>query len=587
MSLLPKFSKRSDPPEETVTQESSGDQSPNIVAEKVSVTYVQQFSRPPQGSALHQLPAPPAIFTGRDTELSALEKALTHQDGSGGAMLAGVQGTGGVGKTTLAIVLAYRLKDRYPDAQLYLNLRGAGESEDTYTSTTNVPVVTPAEAMRTVIHSFEPNAELPPTLAGLTPIYRSVLAEAGRVLLVLDNAANASQVQQLLPPRNCLLLVTSRSQLQLPGLATRKLDCFLPDKSHELLLALSPRLKGFEFVAADLCGHLPLALQVFARAVNEKRLTPVNELIQRLREGKDRLDPVDAAFEVSYEFLDHELRRKWTLLAVFPGNFDLSAAAAVWGKSQGVQFLTVDLSEARDAMQALFNASLVEWNESSGRFRLHDLVREFCNRKLSDGERDAVQLRHAQHYRDVSDTAAELLRHGSNKPEDVQQFMVISNRERVNLEAAINSLWERRDPESNILLFELLNHRPGTIERGQRQVEAARIAEDRHAEAMAFLNLARTYLSNFGIPQKTRREKAVECFKQAISLHSEIDDKKLKAETLYDYVMALMVMGNEKEAIAPAEEGAAIFEGINRRFAASQLRAAAKQLRSSLSSGST
>ena len=311
-------------------------------------------------------------------------------------MLAGVQGTGGVGKTALAVVLAHRLKDRYPDAQLYLNLRGAGESGDTY-STKNVPAVTSAEAMRTVIQSFKPDAKLPATLARLTPIYRSELVEAGRVLLVLDNAANADQVQPLLPPANCLLLLTSRTQIHIPGLATRNLDYFLPEKSRELLLALSPRLKGFEFEAADLCGHLPLALQVFARAVNEKKLTPVNELIQRLREGKDRLAPVDAAFQVSYEFLDHELRRKWTLLAVFPGNFDLGAAAAVWEKSQGVQLSTVDLSEARDAMQALFNANLVEWNNGTGRFRLHDLVRQFCDSKLTNGERDAAQLRHAQH----------------------------------------------------------------------------------------------------------------------------------------------------------------------------------------------
>jgi tetratricopeptide (TPR) repeat protein len=592
MVRLPKFSKRSDHPEGTITQQSSGDQSPNIVADTVSVTYIQQLSRPPKVSALHQLPARPAVFTGRDTEVSALEDALTHQRVSGGAMLAGVQGTGGVGKTALAIVLAHRLKDRYPDAQLYLNLRGAGESGDTYNSAMNVPAVTPAEAMRTVIQSFKPDAELPPTLAGLTPIYRAVLAEAGSVLLVLDNAANAEQVQPLLPPPNCLLLVTSRTQFQLPGLARRNLDYLLPEKSRELLLALSPSLKGYESEAADLCGHLPLALQVFARAVNDKKLTPVNELIQRLREGTDRLAPVDAAFEVSYELLDQELRRKWTLLAVFPTNFDLSAAAAVWEKSREVQLSTDDLSEVRDAMQALFNASLVEWNESNGRFRLHDLVRRFCDSKLSNGERDAGHLRHARYYRDVLEAASELLKHVDNNT-DIREGVKISQREELNLHTGINSLWKRSDRDANVVLISLINlfsrsgnlrsYRPETVMLVKRQLDAAHIARDRHAEAMALCNLGSAYLNDcWGSGD---RKKAIELFKQAMPFLSEIDDNQVKADALNDYVFALSLAGNKKDALAEAEKALPILDEID-RDRANEMRGQIEELRSSISSSS-
>jgi hypothetical protein len=214
------------------------------------------------------------------------------------------------GKTALAIVLAHRLKDCYPDAQLFLNLRGAGADGEGYRGATKINPVTPADAMRSVIHSFKPEAQLPETFDQLTSIYRSVLSDAGRVLLLLDNAANAEQVRPLLPPPNCLLLVTSRTQFQLPGFATRNLDYLVPEKSHELLLALSPCLRGYESEAADVCGHLPLALQVFAGAVNDKKLTPVKELVQRLRERRERLAPVDAAFQLSYELLDQELRRK-------------------------------------------------------------------------------------------------------------------------------------------------------------------------------------------------------------------------------------------------------------------------------------
>jgi tetratricopeptide (TPR) repeat protein len=596
MVRWPKFSKRSDHPERTETQVSSGDQSPNIVGDNASVTYIQQLIPLPQVSALHQLPAPPAVFKGRDTELSALEVELTVQDVEAAARLratvvAGLQGTGGIGKTALAIVLAYRLKDRYPDAQIFLNLRGAGADGQSYGGTEIKPV-TPAEAMQSVIHSFKPGAQLPATLNELAPIYYSVLSEPTRVLLVLDNAADAEQVQPLLPPPNCLLLITSRAQFELPGLKPRNLNYLTPDKSHELLLALSPRLAGYESEASELCGHLPLALQVFARAVNEKKLTPVSELIQRLREGRDRLAAVDAAFQISYDLLDQELQRKWRLLAVFPATFDDKAAAAVWETSQSSQGPALNESWARDAMQALFNASLVEWNESNDRFRLHDLVRQFCDSKLSNGERDAGQLRYARYYRVVLEAASELLKHDT-KNDDVRKGVEIFEREEVNLNGGVNSLWKRPDREANVVLISLLNllinagnvrsYRPGTVKWMERQLEAVRITEDRHAEAMALRNLASAYLNAFDLPGDRGAEKAIPLFKQAISLHSKIHDNKLKAETLDDYAMALMLMGNKKEAIAPAEEAAAIYEEINEGGMARQLRGQVQKWRADIS----
>ena len=232
---------------------------------------------------------------------------------------------GGVGKTALALVLADRLKARYPDAQLFLNLRGADPDHR--------PPVPPADVMASVIHAFHPEARLPDTVEALAPIYRSVLTDAGRVLLLLDNAAGADQVRPLLPPANCLLLVTSRTQFTLPGLAARNLDCLPAAQAQELLCKLAPRFQaGSDEVkeAAELCGCLPLALEVFAAVVNERKIYPLPDLLRRLRERQDKLAPVDATFQVSYELLTDELRRCWRLLAVFPASFDLRAAAAVW-----------------------------------------------------------------------------------------------------------------------------------------------------------------------------------------------------------------------------------------------------------------
>lgn len=115
----------------------------------------------------------------------------------------------------------------------------------------------PADVMQSVIHAFHPEARLPETLEKPAPIYRSVLTDARRVLLLLDNAADADQVRPLVPPTNCLLLVTSRSQFTLPGLATRNLDCLPPDKSVELLWRLAKRFQPASAEvkdAAELCG---------------------------------------------------------------------------------------------------------------------------------------------------------------------------------------------------------------------------------------------------------------------------------------------------------------------------------------------
>ena len=434
---------------------------------------IQQAASATGISPLHQLPPPPDHFTGREDELAYLEQQLSAGEAAGATIAgarAGLQGMGGVGKSALAVVLAHRFKARYPDAQLYLNLRGAGADPVGQFSASGIKPLSPAEAMQNLIHAFRPEARLPETLAELTPRYHSVLNGAGRVLLLLDNAASAEQVKPLLPPPNCLLLVTSRAQFQLPGLATRNLDCLPPDKTQALLCRLAVRFKPASAEvkdAAELCGRLPLALEVFAGAVNDRSLTPLPELLARLRNRQDRLSPVDAAFEVSYELLSEALRRCWRLLAVFPASFDLRAAAAVWGlggagdspaPAGNLPDVTTDAQtippggspggtgqwpvpptpdSARDVMQSLVNASLAEWNRENDRFRLHDLVRQFCEGKLGEDERIAARLHHAGHYRDVGREAQKLyLKGGENMARGLELF----DRERVHLEAAFEFL---------------------------------------------------------------------------------------------------------------------------------------------------
>ncbi len=316
-----------------------------------------------------QLPPPPEAFTGRGRELRDLEAALTSGNFLGAAISGVEENSGGVGKTALALVLAQRFKDRHPDAHICLNLRGVDRD--------GRPPVTPGEAMQRVIHAFHPKSRLPEGYAALAPIYHAILAKAGRVLLLLDNAADAGQVHALLPPAKCLLLVTSRARVQVPGLAMSSLESLPAGDAWELLLKLAPRVGERAEEAAGVCGRSPLALGLFAGAVNNKKMRFVPELIESVREGREKLSATEAAFRTNYGLLDENLRRYMSLLAVFPGDFDLAAAGALF---QG------DAEYARGVLQPLVNAGLVEWNPTARRFHLHDLLRGFCESSLEEYE---------------------------------------------------------------------------------------------------------------------------------------------------------------------------------------------------------
>jgi hypothetical protein len=257
------------------------------------------------GLALHQLRAPPADFTGREEELADLLEKM----GTGGVTISGLQGQGGVGKTALALKLAHALARRYPDAQIDVDLKGVSPAP-----------LSPATVMAHVIRAFQPAANVPETDAELAVLYRSLL-HGKRALLLFDNARDKAQIEPLLPPPGCLVIITSRQRFTLSGLYARSLDQLEPRDAVSLLQKIAPRLDaGSTATIAHLCGYLPLSLRLSASALAERVDLEPEEYCEDLRSIQMRLDLVDASLSLSFDVLNARLQVLWCQLGVFPGD---------------------------------------------------------------------------------------------------------------------------------------------------------------------------------------------------------------------------------------------------------------------------
>jgi pentatricopeptide repeat protein len=341
-----------------------------------------------------QLPAAVAHFTGRAEELRMLAGSLERLGRTDGTVvISAIGGTAGVGKTALAVHWAHQVADRFPDGQLYVNLRAFGPSG---------PPVTAEEALRGFLDSLGvPPDRVPAGTDARAGLYRSLLA-GKHMLVVLDNAGDEAQVRPLLPgSAGCLAVVTSRRPL--PGLAAVEgalrvcLDVMPEAEASELLAA---RL-GAGRVAAEpgavselavLCARLPLALAVAAvRAASSPGLA-LSSLIGQLQDMRGRLDVLDAddpessvraVFSWSYRNLSGPGARMFRLLGMHPGpDVSVPAAASLAG---------VPCRRAHDLLAELTRAHLLT-QDARGRFAFHDLLRAYAGEEAQREEDKAGQL---------------------------------------------------------------------------------------------------------------------------------------------------------------------------------------------------
>jgi tetratricopeptide (TPR) repeat protein/transcriptional regulator with XRE-family HTH domain len=350
-----------------------------------------------------QLPPDSAGFTGRTAAMAELDAVVHNSEREPtAAVVPVIVGTAGVGKTTLAIHWAHLNAHRFPDGQLYVNLRGYDHDG---------VAVKPGDALRGLLDALGVAPQrIPAELDAQAALYRSLLA-GRRMLIVLDNARDTAQVRPLLPGTpTCQVLITSRNQLTslvaTDGAYPIVVDLMSTEEAEEMLgRRLGPdRIAGEPATVAEIvtrCARLPLALAlVAARAATRPRL-PLSALADELRDaqqywyaltGDDPTTDVRTVFSWSYRALSPAGARLFRLLGLHPGP-DISAAAvaSLAGERDGVASLVTELIQA---------SLLVE--HTTGRYAFHDLLRAYATdlarTDLSEEDSCAATRRMLDHY---------------------------------------------------------------------------------------------------------------------------------------------------------------------------------------------
>ncbi len=361
------------------------------------------------------LPAAVRHFTGRAGELAALTRLL-DEPAQGVLVISAIGGTAGVGKTALAVHWAHQVAGRFPDGQLYVNLRGYDVARP----------VDAADALAGFLRALGvPGPDIPPGQDQRAARYRSLLA-GKRMLVVLDNASAAEQVRPLLPGTpGCAVVVTSRDTLA--GLVAHdgavRLDLdLLPMGEAVALLSelIGEPARADPHATAELarrCARLPLALRVAAELTAARPGVPLTDLVADLADEQKRLDLLDVAgdprtavravFSWSIRQLTGEAARMFRLLGIHPGpDITVPAAASLAGIGQ---------ADARRLLGELARAHLIA-EHVPGRYAFHDLLRAYAAEQARHTDSDAARReatgRVLDHYLHTAARAARLLNPG-------------------------------------------------------------------------------------------------------------------------------------------------------------------------------
>ncbi|MDV9190522.1 tetratricopeptide repeat protein [Streptomyces sp. SR27] len=286
-----------------------------------------------------------------------------------------VSGMAGVGKTALVVASAHLLAERYPDGQLYIDLRGHSPTQEPLTA---------RAALATLLRLLgAPAFSIPAELEGRTALWRTMLAER-RMVIVLDDAIGPEQVGPLLPSGSpSLTIIASRRHLTgIPQALSVPLDA-LPEEDAIALFrgfAGDERTRDIAETAriVGLCGHLPLAIELVAHRFRARTSWTLTVLAERLARSPERLAEIHSAdqeqemaraFALSYRTLTAQQRTAFRCLGLHPGpEFTAAAASALLG---------LPLVTTERLLEGLLACHLLR-EPVPDRFRYHDLLREYA-----------------------------------------------------------------------------------------------------------------------------------------------------------------------------------------------------------------
>jgi DNA-binding SARP family transcriptional activator len=522
-----------------------------------------------------QLPADISDFTGREyhvKQLCDLLSAGRSDDNPGAVPVALVAGAGGLGKTTLAIHAAHRMRSAYPDGQLYVDLLGASPQP-----------FAPADVLARFLRDLGVDgAQVPVSQEERAALYRTRLT-GRRMLVVLDNARDAAQVRPLLPgSAACGVIVTSRSRLpDLVGGGMVHLDVL--DDSEAL--TLFSRIVGGQRAAAEpdataellvACAGLPLAIRICAARLAARSGWTIRTLANRISDEHRRLDEmkvgdlaVRASFEVSFSSLPAAVSpggvspaRAFRMLGLWQGpSIGLNAAAALLGEPE---------DKVADALEFLVDAHLLE-SPGPDRYTFHDLLRVYAAERAvaeepQQARQDAVSrlLAWYLHTAGAADVVVSPQReHVPLDPLPVGctslSFMNViaaldwCQSERANLVAATRQAAEygRHDiawklPVALLGCFDTLSYRAEWLASHHVALTSARRAGDRRGEGWTLNNLGMVY-------SQQHMDDAIGYLKQAMAIRREISDLRGEAVSTNNLADAYLRLGRTTDALGQFE----------------------------------
>ncbi|MGH3761595.1 tetratricopeptide repeat protein [Actinophytocola sp.] len=498
---------------------------------------------------LAQLPAAAATFVGREAELYALAGILSYEGEPGTPQLVAIDGPPGAGKTALALRVAHTVADQYSDGQLYVDLRG-------YSPDGQPRVVD--EVLEEFLTALGVQLDvIPAGLEARAKLYRSVLADR-RVLVVLDNAADSSQLEPLLPASSgCGVVVTSRKRLgglTVQGDQRITLGPMAEEESTTLLCKVIGKDRAIAEpdavrALASRCGHLPLALRIAAERVATHPHHSVSLLVEELATEEQRLEAlatddsvaVKTVFSWSYRDLSVDAARMFRMIGLHSGSHIRTGAAAALGDQPMVR--------ARRLLDRLAGVHLIE-GLGNDRYRMHDLLRVYAAEQAVAEEPEAERMlalrRMVDWYLRNTYAANHALAPQRQDPVlersgfavDVAEFDYDSalrwcEFEMSNIASATRTAVEIGEnvagwklPAGSFNYLHLRKRWTSWVASHEIGVIGARRAGDRYGEAWVLNNLAIAYR------ELRRTGEAKECFMQARALRIELGDRVGQAWSL-------------------------------------------------------